>query len=226
MNTGNNKTSYETGQGGCIRCGTCCEKGGPALHRDDLAKVLEKRISPENLYTIRKGEMVYDNVKGGLVRTPVEIVKIKSAKGSKSCIYYDSDNRACSIYEIRPLECRIMACWDFAPSEAAYAVDRLNRESVFGTVDWLMELIRTHEEKCGYDRIEELSGKRLKNGPGSAEEIIETVRYDNEMRRVIQEKTGIKAEMMDLIFGRPLESTIPAQFGIKIMRNTPPPSES
>lgn len=220
MSTGNNKTSYETAKGGCIRCGTCCEKGGPALHRDDLDMVLEKKISPENLYTIRKGEMVYDNVKGGLVRTPQEIVKIKSAEGARACIYYEPDNKACSIYEIRPLECRVLDCSDSGPSEAVYTVDRLNRESVFGAVDWLMDLIRVHEEKCGYDRIEELSEKRLKKQPGAAEEILEAVRYDNEMRQVVKEKTGMSAEMMDLIFGRPLENTIPAQFGVKIMRNT------
>lgn len=223
MNTMSQKSAGQEGQQECTRCGTCCEKGGPALHRDDLGKVLEKKIAPENLYTIRKGEMVYDNVRGGLVRTPQEIVKIKPAEGARACIYYDPDNRACSIYEIRPLECRIMACWDSGPSEAAYTVDRLNRESVFGTVDWLMDLIRSHEEKCRYDRIEELYEKRLRNQAGAVEEILETVRYDNEARRVVEEKTGMSTEMMDLIFGRPLESTIPAQFGIKILKNPETP---
>lgn len=218
MNKESKKTAKETGQSGCIRCGTCCEKGGPALHMDDLKTVLDKSISPENLYTIRKGEMVYDNVKGGLVKTPQEIVKIKSSQGSKACIYYDEGKKACRIYEIRPLECRIMACWDSGPSEASYTVDRINRESVFGRVDWLMDLIHTHEEKCGYERIEELAEKRLRNHAGAVDELLETVSYDNEMRRVVQGKTGMSAEMMDFVFGRPLEKTIPAQFGIKIMK--------
>ncbi|MFP4453104.1 MAG: YkgJ family cysteine cluster protein, partial [Desulfobacterales bacterium] len=122
MNTQSKKAAGQTEQNKCIRCGTCCEKGGPALHMDDLKKVLDKSISPEKLYTIRKGEMVYDNVKGGLVKTPQEIVKIKSSQGSRACIYYEEEKKACRIYEIRPLECRIMACWDSAPSEASYTV--------------------------------------------------------------------------------------------------------
>ncbi|MFP3998997.1 MAG: YkgJ family cysteine cluster protein [Desulfosalsimonas sp.] len=219
MNTQSKKAAGQTEQNKCIRCGTCCEKGGPALHMDDLKKVLDKSISPEKLYTIRKGEMVYDNVKGGLVKTPQEIVKIKSSQGSRACIYYEEEKKACRIYEIRPLECRIMACWDSAPSEASYTVDRINRESVFGSVDWLMDLIGTHEEKCGYERIEELAEKRLRNQAGAVDELLETVSYDNQMRRVVKEKTGMSVEMMDFVFGRPLEKTIPAQFGIKIFKN-------
>ncbi|MFP4452869.1 MAG: hypothetical protein ACLFPI_05805, partial [Desulfobacterales bacterium] len=70
-----------------------------------------------------------------------------------------------------------------------------------------------------YERIEELAEKRLRNQAGAVDELLETVSYDNQMRQVVKEKTGMSVEMMDFVFGRPLEKTIPAQFGIKIFKN-------
>lgn len=218
MDTQSKETAKEDTQTHCTRCGTCCARGGPALHENDLELVVQKKIAPESLYTIRKGELVHDNVNGGLMKTAGEIIKIKSAQASGACIYYDHEQKACSIYEIRPAECRVMECWNTAAAEALYAVDRLDRESVFGSVDWIMDLINTHEEKCGYEAIGELVENRRRKKAGAAEEISEVLRYDAEMRRVVQEKTGLNAEIMDLVFGRPLEKTIPAQFGVKLER--------
>ncbi|MFO7932021.1 MAG: YkgJ family cysteine cluster protein [Desulfosalsimonas sp.] len=210
------KDTAKNAQTHCTRCGTCCCRGGPALHEDDLDLVVQKKIAPENLYTIRKGELVYDNVNGGLMKTAAEIIKIKSAEGSGACIYYDREQSACSIYEIRPVECRVMECWNTAAAEAFYALDRIDRNSVFGNVDWIMDLIRTHEEKCGYEAIGELVENRRRRQPGAADKISEALRYDAEMRRVLKEKTGLNAEFMDLVFGRPLEKTISVQFGVKL----------
>ncbi|MFW6082252.1 MAG: hypothetical protein ACOC7W_10075, partial [Desulfosalsimonas sp.] len=85
-------------------------------------------------------------------------------------------------------------------------------------VDWIMELIGTHEEKCGYDKISGLVEKRLRKHPSAAGEISEALRYDAGIRRVVKEKTGMSDQIMDLVFGRPLEKTIPLQFGIKLER--------
>ncbi len=219
MSAKNEKTTAKSGRTSCIRCGTCCEKGGPALHGKDLDRVLQKKISPENLFTIRSGELMHDNVNGGLIRTTGEIIKIRPARGKTDCIYYNPVQKACVIYKTRPIECRVMACWDTEAAEALYAVDRLNRTSVFGSVDWLMEIIRTHEEKCGYQRIGELAEKRLKRQARAGEAILEAVRYDAGIRRVVQKKAGLNAGMMELVFGRPLQETIPVQFGIKLVRN-------
>lgn len=218
MDTHTENTAENTAQTHCIRCGTCCSRGGPALHENDLELILQKNIAPESLYTIRKGELVHDNVNGGLMKTGGEIIKVKSAEGSNACIYYDCAQNACGIYEVRPVECRVMECWNTDAAEALYAVDRIDRQSVFGSVDWIMELISTHEEKCGYEKISRLVEKRRRKHTPAAGQISEAVRYDSEIRRVVQEKTGMNAQIMDLVFGRPLEKTIPAQFGIKLER--------
>lgn len=219
MNTRTRHKVENSVQTGCIRCGTCCEKGGPALHEDDLNSVLNKSIAPEDLYTIRRGELVYDNVNGGLLKARREIIKIRSAAGSKACVYYDNEEKACRIYEVRPIECRVMACWDTSAAEALYTVNRLSRHSVFEGVDWILDLIDTHEKRCSYERISALAGKRRLKNTGATEELLEAVRYDAEIRRSFQEKTGMNEDMLDFVFGRPLEETIPAQLGIKLVRN-------
>jgi Fe-S-cluster containining protein len=132
-------------------------------------------------------------------------------------MYYDRSQKACTIYGIRPLECRAMNCRDTQSAEALYEVDRLDRTSLFGEIDWIMELIQSHEEKCGYAYLDELCRKRQTGDSKRAgQAILEAVRYDVEMRNVVEEKTAMSAQMMDLLFGRCLETTIPAQFGIKL----------
>jgi len=70
-------TAMEEGRSFCIRCGECCLAAGPTLQRPDLILVREGAIAPENLFTIRRGEVVRDNVHGGLARTGVEMVKVR-----------------------------------------------------------------------------------------------------------------------------------------------------
>jgi Fe-S-cluster containining protein len=48
----------------CRRCGTCCEKGGPSLHREDRPLVDNGQIPVRHLFTIRRGELAQDNIKG------------------------------------------------------------------------------------------------------------------------------------------------------------------
>ena len=60
----------------CHRCGTCCEKGGPSLHREDRPMIDDGRIPARCLFTIRRGERVRDNVKGTLVPLSEEVIKI------------------------------------------------------------------------------------------------------------------------------------------------------
>jgi hypothetical protein len=56
----------------CRRCGRCCRLGGPALHTADLPLILQGRLTPAELVTLRRGEGVTDNVAGtvGPTRRP------------------------------------------------------------------------------------------------------------------------------------------------------------
>ncbi|MFZ5564956.1 MAG: YkgJ family cysteine cluster protein, partial [Thermodesulfobacteriota bacterium] len=90
----------------CARCGTCCGKGGPAFHACDRPILESGRISLADIYTIRTGEPVFDNVAGRLDTAPEDIIKIRSVDGGTACLFYRPDGHACSVYENRPMECR------------------------------------------------------------------------------------------------------------------------
>lgn len=78
----------------CIRCGTCCKKGGPSFHSQDKILIEKGIILLKYLFTIRKGEPACDNVKGNLFFVPSDIIKIKSRTNSRSCIFSTQKNAA------------------------------------------------------------------------------------------------------------------------------------
>ncbi|MGD9193367.1 MAG: hypothetical protein PVH58_15695, partial [Desulfobacterales bacterium] len=71
------ETKDKSGTNECMRCGTCCEKGGPSFHHDDRMLIEKGIILSKNLYTIRRGELAYDNVQGCLRAVESDIIKIK-----------------------------------------------------------------------------------------------------------------------------------------------------
>ena len=74
MKNGKKQKTPRTGPGnitGCMRCGTCCTKGGPALHKEDKDILLDGHIGRERLVTIRKGELAFSPISGKIL-TPSE----------------------------------------------------------------------------------------------------------------------------------------------------------
>ena len=47
----------------CIRCGTCCTESSPTLHTQDVGLVTGGHLKLRDLYTIRRGELVWDPVR-------------------------------------------------------------------------------------------------------------------------------------------------------------------
>ena len=209
-----------------MRCGVCCSKGGPALHDEDRV-FLESGILPlTSLYTIRKGELVQDNVMGGLIRLPSEIIKIKARPGFPACMYFDGTTNSCGIYAGRPVECRTLECWNTDAVENMYASQRLTREAVLKHIPWLLELVKTHEAECAMDVLGGLVERREKGDPDAGPHLGELVHYDLHYREMPVEKGGLPSEMMDFLFGRPLPEIIARQFGVKVVRVLPGESES
>ena len=77
----------------CIRCGTCCKKGGPCFHIEDRMLIEKGKIPATFLYTIRKGELARDNVRGCLKPVDSDVVKIKSKIDSWACILFDEEKK-------------------------------------------------------------------------------------------------------------------------------------
>lgn len=219
----------------CRRCGTCCQKGGPALHRDDRSLVETGRIPAAQLYTIRKNERVRDNVRNHLAPAAADIIKIKGRDRTWTCVFYDPDSRGCRIYPHRPLECRVLKCWDTRDIERLYDRERLTRRDLVGTVKGLWELIADHEKRCAYRRLDQLIRAAGGDSRPPLAEITEMIAYDREIRRLVVEKGVASGEMLDFLFGRPITRTI-HMFGVRITRQgnrlclvpaapqTPPPA--
>ena len=200
----------------CVRCGTCCEKGGPGFHLEDRMLIEKGRIPSKYLYTIRKGEYAYDNVKGCLVPVDSDIIKIKGKDKSWSCIFFKEQSKECVIYNDRPMECRALKCWDTRELEELYAEQRLTRGDLISGVDGLWDLIEDHQERCDYGKIKQLISDL--DGPLKSQarkKLLKIIQYDIELRKLVLEKGGLDPDRLDFLFGRPLTETLPG-YGLKI----------
>lgn len=202
----------------CRRCGTCCEKGGPSLHLEDRPLVDAGRIPARCLFTIRRGELARDNVRGTLAPLSEELIKIRGRAGRWTCLFYDNKNRGCSIYDHRPLECRALNCRDTRRIERVYETARLTRRELLSGIDGLWELIEDHEQRCSYAALKLLVDQGAKDGRLTQEKaILKIIRYDIHLRRLTTQKGGVDPEMMDFLFGRPLTDTI-GMFHIELVK--------
>ncbi|MCB2146828.1 MAG: YkgJ family cysteine cluster protein [Deltaproteobacteria bacterium] len=202
----------------CQRCGTCCEKGGPSLHREDRPLVDDGRIPARCLFTLRRGELARDNVRGTLAPLTEEIIKIKGHSGRWTCRFYDQANRRCGIYDHRPLECRVLNCRDTRRIEGVYETTRLTRQDLLSGVRGLWELIEDHEQRCSYEALHALVGEGIHKGRLKLEKkILEILRFDAHVRQLTVEKGGMDNRMLEFLFGRPLAETI-TMFEVKLVK--------
>jgi len=203
---------------GCQLCGTCCTKGGPAFHTEDRDLIEKGAIPAKYLYTIRKGEPVRDNVRGGIAPAPAEIIKLKGSKGSWTCCFLDESKNRCRIYDDRPVECRALMCWDTRAIEALYDKNRLIRKDLLRGIEGLWHLIEDHEKRCAYREVRTLVNALAgENRADAADRMLKMIKYDKHLRLLVTEKAGMDPEMTDFLFGRPLIETI-RMFGVKIQR--------
>lgn len=200
----------------CRRCGTCCRKGGPALHLDDRPLIEGGTIPLRCLYTIRRGEPAYDAIRGAVLPVASEIIKLMGSGDEWTCTFYDEAERHCCIYSDRPLECRLLKCWDTRDLEKLYETDRLTRKDLLEPVAGLWDLVADHEMRCGYERVGALAARvRAGNDDALMAAVREAVNYDAELRRLLIEKSLCDPQILDFLLGRPLEIIIEST-GLKL----------
>lgn len=201
----------------CGRCGTCCRKGGPSLHHAD-ADLVQNGIIPANtLFTIRKGEPALDNIRGIIQPAVGDIIKIANQPLTTACVFLEAGTVAtCELYANRPLECRLLKCWDTTEIESAYCRDRLARKDLLSGIDGLWDLIILHQEKCAYSRVARYMNEINKRS-GAMSDILEMIRYDAHVRTRITAKMNSSAEMAPFLLGRPLTETI-RMYGFQVIR--------
>jgi Fe-S-cluster containining protein len=198
----------------CRRCGTCCKKGGPSFHHADKALIEKGVIHSKYLYTIRKGEMAYDNVKQCLEPVSSDVIKLKGKGDSWTCILFDEKQNACTIYENRPIECRALKCWDTKALEDLYAKRHLKREDLIADIEGLWGIIKDHQARCNYETIQKLvNAINSDRGGEDRQKLAEIIQFDIEIRKLVVSWSGLDMEMLDFLFGRPLKQTL-KNFGL------------
>jgi Fe-S-cluster containining protein len=199
--------------GSCARCGNCCKKGGPAIHREDKPLIERGDLLLKNLFTIRQGEQAYDNIKGIVEPQQADIIKIKSRKNTSTCTFYDEQSHACGIYRHRPVECRILKCWNTREIQNMYGKNRLDRFDIIGNVDGLWDLVSDHQRNCSFEGVPDFINDVKRTGkkdPLNEKKIRYIIRYDMEIRSLLTRKNKIDPDLLDFLFGRPFIDTLSA----------------
>lgn len=210
-----NKTENITA---CIRCGTCCRKGGPALHKEDKKILLEGHISYHHLITIRKGELAFTPLSSKPEPVKQELVKIAGKGKSWACLFYEKKQSSCAVYEKRPLECRLLKCWDTAQLLAIVGKDTLTRADIISADDPIMRFIRTHEKECSIEMAEDIISVLLKKNDDaqSVAKLTALAHQDLAIRSRAITEFGLSLEAELFIFGRPLFKILSAR-GFRFM---------
>lgn len=210
------KSEPKTKTAKCRRCGTCCKKGGPSFHLEDKMLIEKGMIPLKYIYTIRKGERCYDNIKECFLPASSDILKIKGQKGSWTCVFFNEIDKGCTIYDDRPMECRILNCWDTEEIQRIYPQNRLTRKDLISSVEGLWELVEDHQARCSYDLLKLHIDALDKDHRNEAlEGILNIIEYDNKIRGLSVQKAGLDPDLTDFLFGRPIMETIKI-YGIKI----------
>ncbi len=190
----------------CIRCGTCCRKGGPSLHKEDKKIILAGHIDREHLITIRKGELAFSPLMNRLEPVQKELVKLAGKGKAWVCCFFDEKKSACTVYTRRPLECRILKCWDTAELLSVIGQNTLDRFDIISKDDPLLTFIEVHEKECSLEKAEGLISAlvREKDNAALLEKLNALVQRDLTLRSQAISKFGLSLEEELFIFGRPL----------------------
>lgn len=190
----------------CIRCGTCCLKGGPILHHEDKQILREEHIGYQHLVTIRKDELAHNPMNGKLEPVPQELIKVVGKGEDWSCIFYDGERSSCTIYKHRFLECRLLQCWDTSKIMAVIGKDTIIRADIINPNDPIMHVIETHEQECPYQEVGILLSTLSKgeDKEKTLKRLTELVHKDVSIRSFALSELELKKEYELFIFGRPL----------------------
>jgi len=186
----------------CTRCGTCCEKGGPALHAED-AELLD-HIPLADILCLRTGEPAFDPRTDSLQPLPSELMKIRGKGRGWECVYFLAQDKSCSIYAYRPLECRSLYCGDNAGILRAMDEPGLTRGDIVPRDSGLWACIDEHERTFPVGEALRLAREDAQQVESIGPELHDMILRELHYRRVLGER--VQAEDRDLwaYLGRPL----------------------
>jgi len=204
----------------CIRCGTCCRKGGPVLHHQDKDILRVGRIGYDRLVTLRRGERAYNPVKDVLEPIPEELIKLAGNGKDWGCFFYNEAAASCAIYGYRPVECRLLKCWDTSAVRSLLGRNTLRRADIINSGDPVLELIAEHERECPCCELERFIRDfgHPKKKTAALSGLKELVHNDMSLRVFAFRELELRREFELFIFGRPV-SQILKERGLKVTMN-------
>ena len=207
--------------GSCGRCGACCQQGGPALHSPDLALIRAGWLHPEDLITVRRGELAIQPLAAEPELVAREFLKLAGQGGTWCCMLYDEAAEGCSRYDHRPMACGLLDCTDTGPLLAVAGQDLLTRFDCLGPDDPLMPLMREHEHLCPCPDLEAVA-RDLKEPQAARERLAEleaAATRDLRFREQAASRLRLSLGLELFAFGRPLFQLL-LPLGV-LARNTP-----
>ncbi len=185
----------------CTQCGTCCRKGGPLLHDEDVTLLTKRHVHLHHLVTLRMGEWAHDPTQDTVRQLEAEVIKIAGTQEQGfpwHCILHTL--AGCSLHPHRPAQCHALFCQDCTDLKALYAHNHLTRYDILTHLPhkgWI-ELISVHEEACSVRQFAELLAQE------QHEDVGHMIRYDEHFRALCLEKAQIPKNVLPFLFGRPL----------------------
>ncbi len=199
----------------CKRCGICCTKGGPALHRKDLPLIKSGKIPRSRLITIRVGELVYKPFSETPQAANCELIKICGTGRDWQCYYFDSQEKGCRIYDNRPITCSILQCWDTTEIEKHVEKDTISRFDLLRQDEPMYNIVKEHESLCPCPDMQAIANT-IEKGSGLVSGPYEwLVNKDIEIRTRVVDQYGISLAEELFFFGRPIFQLL-QQLGVKV----------
>ena len=202
---------------GCQQCGTCCEKGGPTLHRQDRYLLEKGVLAMDDLITIRDGELVIQLESGRPEPTDREFIKIRGRNRDWCCRFLEQTERTCTIYQDRPLACRLLKCWDPGEVSELSGTNLLSRLDLIAEDDPVLPLVRLHQQRCPLPDMVEIK-VQLSSSGGRDEKLSQLSRMveeDLQVRAVAAARFNLPVDREMFYFGRPLFQLL-APLGVRL----------
>jgi len=190
----------------CDRCGECCLQGGPALHTQDLQLLKERKLQLSDLVTVRKGELAFQPMATEAEQVTREFLKLQGKKGSWTCTFYDDVNKGCTIYDKRPLACRVLECTAPEPLLAISGKNLITRFDCMDKKDPLLPVVEEHEATCPCPDVHALRQRLQREAPRQEfmESLTDKVNLDLKYRAMVARRYRINLGQELFYFGRPL----------------------
>lgn len=205
-------------QHSCRQCGTCCTKGGAALHSGDIDLLREDKIPRRDLVTLRRGEFAWSPVTENLEAIQSDIIKLRGVAGEWTCCYFDALAKCCTIYHKRPLACRVLKCWQPEESLALAGNDLLSRQTILHNETELLALVEQYEHDFALPDFSLLAADLDALGETTRVSLEEMVNRDLGFRDTqVQLSAKIAAEEL-FLFGRPLFQLL-QPFGLDVFQS-------